>query len=338
MLDSGTTAKAEFKEDLPRFMHNVLQAFNTVSASIPAAVEICSPTANEDGIDPDPVQPDASGDTHLNDDEDSDSDDKDSQPKKKSIMRGLVTEKLMAWRSKCFNLFFRFIFVKYFALEDIGAGNKRVQRRQNFNWKFFPKTAISEQLRLIWTGSEIWGIPGFGWEPNDVSQKSWEGINKAICAKKIFLELWTKGMCCRLSIYILLTFFPAEKALHPKSEAYQKIPLIVSSDRLEVYVNIGRANEYIPPPRKNKKLAKLKKDNEETIREVKQILMKGSNDDGDSFARYKIVPHDSQAVGNVLYRCVDDDEYPAIAMINNSHIQNTQKSVSNVNVSSFSLV
>ena len=112
-MDSGTTAKAEFKEDLPRFMHNVLQAFNTVSASIPAAVEICSPTANEDGIDPDSVQPDASGDTHLNDDEDSDSDDKDSQPKKRSMARGFVTQNLMKWRSKCFNSLIMLIFVQY---------------------------------------------------------------------------------------------------------------------------------------------------------------------------------------------------------------------------------
>ncbi len=91
-------------------------------------------------------------------------------------------------------------------------------------------------------------------------------------------------------------FFLAEKALNPTSEAYKKIPLIVSSDRLEVYVNIGRANEYIPPPRKNKKLAKLKKDNEETIQEVKKILINNNDNDGDTFAGYKIVPHNSQAV------------------------------------------
>ncbi len=147
-------------------MHNVFQAFNTVSASNPAVVEICSPTANEDGIDANAVQPDASGDTHLNDGEDSDSDDKDSQPKKKLLIQSLVTEKLMAWRSKCFNLFFTFISVKYFALEEIGAGNKRVQRRQNLNWKNFPKLplvnsyayfglAVIFGVFLVWDGSQM---------------------------------------------------------------------------------------------------------------------------------------------------------------------------------------
>ncbi len=141
-------------------MHNVLQAFKAVSTSGPAIKEIGSSSAIEDDMNADAVQANPSIDTHINNGEDSDSDDKDSQHKKKSIMQSLVTEKLMAWRSKCFNLFFRFISVKYFILEEFSAGNKRVQHHQNFNYKFFPKTAISEQLHLIWTSSEIWDIPG----------------------------------------------------------------------------------------------------------------------------------------------------------------------------------
>ena len=116
--------------------------------------------------------------------------------------------------------------------------------------------------------------------------------------------------------------------MDPKSDAYQKIPLIISSDRLEVFLNIGKANEYVPPPRKNRRLAKLRKENEQTIRKVKETLM----DDNDSFAGYQIVPNDSQAVGNVLYRVVDDSDYPAIAMIKKSHIQKAHEKTSLVKV------
>ncbi len=156
--------------------------------------------------------------------------------------------------------------------------------------------------------------------------------------KRFFWSCGPKVCVTDYQFIYCLCFFLAEKSFNPKSEAYQKIPLIVSSDCLEVYLTIGKANDYIPPPRKHKRLAKLQKDNKQTIKEVKKCLINDNDNDGDSVAGYKIVPHDSQAVGNVLYHCVDDEEYPAIAMINNSHIQNTQKSTSNVKVCFFLLV
>ena len=112
MLGSGSNAKAEFQEDLPRFMHNVLNAFKAVGSDS-AIQEIGSPTSIENDVDPDAAQPNSGGDPHIDGGEHSDSDDKDSQPKKRSMARGFVTQNLMKWRSKCFNSLIMLIFVQY---------------------------------------------------------------------------------------------------------------------------------------------------------------------------------------------------------------------------------
>lgn len=100
---------------------------------------------------------------------------------------------------------------------------------------------------------------------------------------------------------ILISFLLAEKALDPLSDGYQDIPLVVSSDKKEVFINVRMLREYKAPPRRSRKLENLREHNAPVIQATKELIAANAKPQ-DPFSNYQIVNDNCPNNGTVLYR------------------------------------